>query len=81
MNSSPWVTGSIGIPALRVVVAARDRERPEVRRRPGEDDQEQQQRVRIDGPVTAVQPSTGGAAPAAPPITMFCGVACFSQTV
>ena len=26
-------------------------------------------------PVTAVQPSTGGAAPAAPPITMFCGVA------
>jgi hypothetical protein len=31
--------------------------------------------------VTAAQPSTGGAAPAAPPITMFCGVARFSQTV
>ena len=32
-------------------------------------------------PVTAVQPSTGGAAPAAPPITMFCGVARLSHTV
>ena len=31
--------------------------------------------------VTAVQPSTGGAAPAAPPITMFCEVARFSHTV
>jgi hypothetical protein len=26
-------------------------------------------------PVTADQPSSGGAAPAMPPITMFCGVA------
>jgi hypothetical protein len=25
-------------------------------------------------PVAAVQPSTGGIAPAAPPITLFCGV-------
>jgi len=25
-------------------------------------------------PVTAAQPSTGGIAPEAPPITMFCGV-------
>ena len=32
-------------------------------------------------PVTAVQPSTGGAAPAAPPMTMFCGVMCLSHTV
>ena len=31
--------------------------------------------------VTAAQPSTGGAAPAAPPITMFCGVARFSHIV
>jgi hypothetical protein len=31
--------------------------------------------------VTAAQPNTGGAAPAAPPITMFCDVARFSQTV
>jgi hypothetical protein len=31
--------------------------------------------------VTAAHPSTGGAAPAAPPITMFCGVARFSHTV
>ncbi|MNW11211.1 hypothetical protein D3C71_2086060 [compost metagenome] len=26
-------------------------------------------------PVTATQPSSGGAAPARPPMTMFCGVA------
>ena len=31
--------------------------------------------------VTAAQPSTGGIAPEAPPITMFCGVAGFSSTV
>ncbi len=37
------------MPALRVILAARDRQRPEVRRRPGEDDQEQQQRMRIGG--------------------------------
>ena len=30
-------------------------------------------------PVTAVQPKTGGAAPAAPPITIFCGVALFKN--
>jgi hypothetical protein len=32
-------------------------------------------------PVTAVQPSTGGAAPAAPPMTMFWGVACLRNIV
>mgnify|MGYP003374312139 CR=1 FL=1 len=32
-------------------------------------------------PVTAAQPSTGGIAPDAPPMTMFCGVAGFSSTV
>ena len=31
--------------------------------------------------VTAVQPSNGGAAPARPPITIFCGVARFKYTV
>ena len=31
--------------------------------------------------VTAAQPSTGGAAPAAPPITMFCEVARLRNTV
>jgi hypothetical protein len=52
-----------------------------MRRRPGEDDEEEQERVRLTTPVTAVQPSTGGPQPAAPPITMFCGVARLSQTV
>ena len=32
-------------------------------------------------PVTAAQPSTGGIAPEAPPITMFCGVSGFNTTV
>ena len=32
-------------------------------------------------PVTAAQPNSGGAAPAMPPITMFCGVARFRNTV
>ena len=32
-------------------------------------------------PVTAAHPTMGGKAPAAPPITMFCGVRRFSQIV
>ena len=32
-------------------------------------------------PVAAAQPITGGNAPEAPPMTMFCGVRRFSHTV
>ena len=32
-------------------------------------------------PVAAAQPTSGGNAPASPPMTMFCGVRRFSQTV
>jgi hypothetical protein len=32
-------------------------------------------------PVAATQPTTGGRAPAAPPMTMFCGVERFSHIV
>ena len=32
-------------------------------------------------PVAIVHPITGGKAPAAPPITMFCGVLLFNQIV
>ena len=32
-------------------------------------------------PVTAAQPIIGGKAPAAPPMTMFCGVERFSHIV
>ena len=32
-------------------------------------------------PVMAAQPSTGGMAPEAPPITMFCGVSGLRMTV
>ena len=37
--------------------------------------------VRSSPPVTAAQPIIGGKAPAAPPITMFCGVRRFSHIV
>jgi hypothetical protein len=32
-------------------------------------------------PLTAAQPTIGGSAPAAPPMTMFCGVRRFSHIV
>jgi hypothetical protein len=32
-------------------------------------------------PVAAAQPTSGGTAPAAPPMTMFCGVSGLSQIV
>ena len=37
--------------------------------------------VPLNEPVTAAQPTSGGTAPAAPPITMFCGVRRLSQMV
>ena len=37
--------------------------------------------VALIEPVTAAHPTSGGTAPAAPPITMFCGVRRFSHTV
>jgi hypothetical protein len=37
--------------------------------------------TRVTSPVAAAQPITGGNAPAAPPMTMFCGVRRFSQIV
>ena len=52
-----------------------------MRRRPEEDDREQEQRGELEVPVAAAQPTSGGTAPAAPPITMFCGVERFSQRV
>ena len=36
---------------------------------------------RLTEPVAATQPTMGGKAPAAPPITMFCGVKRLSQIV
>jgi hypothetical protein len=37
--------------------------------------------IRSIWPVIAVQPSSGGVAPAAPPITIFCGVFLFKYNV
>ena len=59
-----------------VVDLHEQRQRPEMRRRPHEDQREHQQRSRRDTPpVATAQPIIGGNAPAAPPMTMFCGVA------
>ena len=65
----------------RVLVLHQQRERPEVRRRPVEDDREQVQRGGREQPVAAAQPTSGGTAPAAPPMTMFCGERRLSQIV
>ncbi len=66
----------------RIVVRLQQRQRPEMRRRPHEDDEEQDDRLRrLTTPVTAAQPIIGGKAPAAPPMTMFCGVQRFSHIV
>ena len=35
----------------------------------------------VTSPVTAAQPMIGGKAPAAPPMTIFCGVRRFSHIV
>ena len=58
-----------------------ERQRPEVRRRPQEDDRGRGGSSEATPPVTAAQPITGGSAPAAPPMTMFCGVERFSHIV
>ena len=43
--------------------------------------EEQERRPACDSPLTAAKPRSGGIAPGAPPITMFCGVAGFSHRV
>src|SRR5918994_7350593 len=81
VNSTPYATGSIGMSALaysdRLAIASAQKcggvHAKMIRNNSSE--------CGSADPVTAVQPSTGGAAPAAPPITMFCGVTCLSQTV
>ena len=64
-----------------VIVAAVERQRPGMGRRPQEDDEEEDKLSRLTAPVTAAQPIIGGEAPAAPPMTMFCGVRRFSHIV
>ena len=65
-----------------VVVLDQQGQRPEVGRRPEEDDRERIERVEGQGPpVAAAQPTSGGTAPAAPPMTMFWGVSGFSHSV
>ena len=65
-----------------VVAAAAERQRPEVRRRPQEDEQKERDRPdRERVPVAAAHPITGGNAPAAPPITMLSGVRRFRTIV
>ena len=71
VKALPWVTGSIGRPDWWVLDAV-EGQRPEMGGQ--KDDEEQDQCLRPTSPVMDAQPSTGGMAPEAPPITMFCGV-------
>ena len=65
----------------RVIVTAIERESPEMRRGPKEDNEEQGKRLTPICAVAAAHPITGGSAPAAPPMTMFWDVARFSHAV
>jgi hypothetical protein len=63
-----------------IVIGAVEREGPEMGRCPKED-YKSRRGSRPACPVAAAHPITGGSAPAAPPMTMFCDAARFSQTV
>ena len=64
----------------RVVAGFHERERPEMRRRPQEDDGEEDEASQATPcPRPPPAPIIGGKAPAAPPMTMFCGVQRFSH--
>ena len=66
----------------RVVVLVAQRQRPEVGRRPVEDDARTARApASPTEPVTAAQPTSTGTQPAAPPMTMFCGVVRLSHSV
>ena len=81
VSRRPATTGSIGTPA-RAYSPARTSE--SAQKCGGV--QTKMMANRIHGrsavsPPTAAQPITGGRAPAAPPMTMFCGVRRFSPSV
>src|SRR6185436_14423735 len=81
VNGTPCVTGSMGIPtlaysSLRAIASAQ--------KCGGVHTNTMRNSSSASGStefVTAAQPSTGGAAPAAPPMTIFCEVARLSHTV
>ena len=77
----PWVTGSMGTSASAYSLC---RSIASAQKCGGVQMKMIRNRISACGstvPVTAAQPSTGGAAPAAPPMTMFCGVARFRNRV
>ena len=79
--SSPCVTGSMGMPtlaysSLRAMASAQKCGGVHTKMIRNNNNA-----LLVISPVTAVQPSIGGAAPAAPPMTIFCGVARFRNTV
>ena len=79
--SIPCVTGSIGMPTFAY---SSRRSIASAQKCGGVQMKMIRNRISACGctvPVTAAQPSTGGAAPAAPPMTMFCGVARFRNSV
>ena len=65
------MTGSIGKPALAVVVAIQPRDRHEVRNLPEKDDGEERPRRRATTmPCAAAQPMSGGSAPGTAPTSV-----------
>ena len=81
VSASPAATGSIGTPAS----AYSSRYLSESAQKCGGVQRKitanSSTAVHETSPVTAAQATSGGTAPAAPPITMFCGVRRFSQIV
>src|SRR6218665_3936888 len=74
VNALPCVTGRIGRPDWR---DSPTRDKGSAHKRGGVRQKKNRNRNSASGPavwVIAAQPSTGGMAPEAPPITMFCGV-------
>ncbi|MNH39926.1 hypothetical protein D3C79_1011630 [compost metagenome] len=77
----PCVTGSMGRPAWRY---SSTRYRASAQKCGGVQRKMMRNRISASGPtwpVIAAQPSTGGMAPEAPPMTMFCGVSGLRITV
>jgi hypothetical protein len=75
-NRQHWDAGT------GVFASTTERQRPEMRGRPQEDDQEENERFHPNAAGGRNPTSiTGGKAPAAPPMTIFCGVWRFSHIV
>ena len=81
VSASPRTTGSIGTPTFAYssfISSDSDQKWGGVQKKTMKNSISA---VPLSEPVTAAQPTSGGTAPAAPPMTMFCGLRRFSQSV